>query len=595
MLKDAVFIAGPYSASETVRRNRAVGPVRCRAALIWGDAMTNALERRILMRLLDHVFENGAWPLISEFRHQDIDRRKEMDALERTRLIERAKGERYILAPLGLKALHADSRVEGVLDSIDAIALDLRYRCRASGGGEVAVDAEKLYDSGRRHRTEDKLALFYLVRSEFGRLSHRPDHEGFIASVAVDEMVLDVPPARLGLERLGLRRDAPSHPTWLAEVEPCVEILPAIPDCWTAVERSGNATHLWQREHRAKTARVQALLEFAKASLSTASCSEWLPQMVVEANRYRISQHVAEKAKLLALLESLRDLCRATLDGLLADKSHMEQKLAFLWCVDRLDRDPNRSGVSENGLELCATFDRDFVKNWVAWALRHRLVARHRITEDDDTAGLAPTDEGRTRLASFCTPKVDIDFIQSLGSESESPLERPRTDTWGHIKQEYRSTRSGLGKGLSFITDRRMKCAVLRDIASAVACLEHEQWKASTILAGGVVEAVLGELLDARYTSEQVRSEMRKQCPTKRAGGPTKLDEMIKVADGLHATSASVTKLLGAVRDWRNLVHIREEVKSRMTPDRNIATAAVGAIFILIRNLAQHRRLSPTA
>jgi len=140
---------------------------------------------------------------------------------------------------------------------------------------------------------------------------------------------------------------------------------------------------------------------------------------------------------------------------------------------------------------------------------------------------------------------------------------------------------------LEFVTDTALRRSVARDIDSLEALLQGEQWKAVTVVAGSVVEALLlARLLDAHNVAEAKAHEAAQAEAQKwNADEPMtgwSLSKMISVAEGIGLIDEDVATVCQGTRHFRNVIHPGKE-RAATPCDRATAFAAVAALESLIR------------
>ena len=142
---------------------------------------------------------------------------------------------------------------------------------------------------------------------------------------------------------------------------------------------------------------------------------------------------------------------------------------------------------------------------------------------------------------------------------------------------------------LSFITDADLRNDLRMDIDHAERALDGSEWKAATVLAGSVVEALLlwklGSLPPADVSGM-----------TKTLGLSVKPDlrwwhlpDYIEVAAKLPVTTPSIradtAALLRLVKDFRNLIHPGRAERLAKQCDRSTALTALAGIVAVVNDL----------
>ena len=134
----------------------------------------------------------------------------------------------------------------------------------------------------------------------------------------------------------------------------------------------------------------------------------------------------------------------------------------------------------------------------------------------------------------------------------------------------------------TFIRDRAIRVIVERDYGEAQRAYISECWKSVIVLCGGMIEAVLADLL--------IQNEkLAKSLPgAPKNGDITRWDlvDLIKIAVALKLVSAGVEKLSHSIREYRNLVHPGNEVRNNLRFDAEEARIALEVLNIVHRDLS---------
>lgn len=150
--------------------------------------------------------------------------------------------------------------------------------------------------------------------------------------------------------------------------------------------------------------------------------------------------------------------------------------------------------------------------------------------------------------------------IEVAMQDESSPVTEPRT--------------------FAFVQDADIRAIVERDFDEAQRALVSKCWKAAIILCGGIIEAILLDLLG--------RDEVRARSATKAPKTELlrwDLADLIGVSLELKLVSAGIEKLSQSVREFRNLVHPGREVRERIAFDAEEARIALEVVHILHREL----------
>lgn len=127
---------------------------------------------------------------------------------------------------------------------------------------------------------------------------------------------------------------------------------------------------------------------------------------------------------------------------------------------------------------------------------------------------------------------------------------------------------------LSYVADLRYRDQLLFDLAVASSALDNREWKASVVIAGSVVEALLlNALLDAGVAEPKLYK--------------MSFDDLIKESNKGALIDKSLTDQLQAVRDYRNLIHPGRAIRERETCTPGKAYAMFGALHLLDEQLSK--------
>jgi hypothetical protein len=103
------------------------------------------------------------------------------------------------------------------------------------------------------------------------------------------------------------------------------------------------------------------------------------------------------------------------------------------------------------------------------------------------------------------------------------------------------------------------------------------------ILSGGAIEAILLDLLLNNPGAQEAQSAPKGKPDLSRWD----LNDLIKVAIELELVTGTVEKLSHPVRDYRNLVHPGNELRSKLAVDREEARIAIEVLNSLHRDLSK--------
>lgn len=138
-------------------------------------------------------------------------------------------------------------------------------------------------------------------------------------------------------------------------------------------------------------------------------------------------------------------------------------------------------------------------------------------------------------------------------------------------------------KDFTFVTDQAIRSILERDYQEIQRAFIAKCWKSVIILTGGAVEAILTDLLLTHNSQAKSSSKAPKSVDIRKWS----LNDLIEVAVDLKLVSAGIEKLSHSLREYRNLIHPGNEVRSNLVFDAEEAKIALEVLNIL------HRDLSP--
>lgn len=128
-----------------------------------------------------------------------------------------------------------------------------------------------------------------------------------------------------------------------------------------------------------------------------------------------------------------------------------------------------------------------------------------------------------------------------------------------------------------------MQKIIERDYLEIQRAFVAKCWKSVIILSGGAIEAILTDVLMANERSAKSASK----APNKPDIRKWDLADLINVSVELEFVEVGVDKLSHSVREYRNLIHPGNELRSQLTFDEEEAKISL-EVFHMI-----HRDLSP--
>lgn len=190
--------------------------------------------------------------------------------------------------------------------------------------------------------------------------------------------------------------------------------------------------------------------------------------------------------------------------------------------------------------------------------------------------------------------KFDDVYVHSLGVKAEvyTQLEEIALRSWRGPSASVRQ--------LPFISDAALRAIAERDLVSLGNIRKCEETKACLILAGGVVEATLLDVIrrnlhGSKQAAQSVKAARAATDPRWKgfeASQPHKWDfrQLIAVCgpQGLRVLSDRTERVADAVRDYRNLVHPDDEIKETqsgpiLTSEADVAAGLMEQVLEQVR------------
>lgn len=136
-------------------------------------------------------------------------------------------------------------------------------------------------------------------------------------------------------------------------------------------------------------------------------------------------------------------------------------------------------------------------------------------------------------------------------------------------------------KSFAFIQEKALRDIIERDFEEVQRCFIAKCWKSVIVLCGGLIEAILTDLLIQNPSATSASSAPKNSDVTK-----WDLADLIKVSVELKLVSASVEKLSSPIREYRNLVHPGNELRNKLDFGPEEARIALEVLNIVHRELS---------
>ncbi|MBI2159628.1 MAG: hypothetical protein HYU25_04420 [Candidatus Rokubacteria bacterium] len=135
--------------------------------------------------------------------------------------------------------------------------------------------------------------------------------------------------------------------------------------------------------------------------------------------------------------------------------------------------------------------------------------------------------------------------------------------------------------GLEFVDDDEYRRRLREDIAGAESSFEDGQFKASTVLAGSVVEALVLFQIQRR-PNRDVDAAIGELKLVAKALEERALGDLLRIARSLRLFSDEALRAAELAKDFRNLIHPGREQRKALTCTRGTARGALAAMDLLI-------------
>jgi hypothetical protein len=170
-----------------------------------------------------------------------------------------------------------------------------------------------------------------------------------------------------------------------------------------------------------------------------------------------------------------------------------------------------------------------------------------------------------------------------MGLPGVGKIDNPITSVDRCLKQCPDETPSPAAQELLFITDPSLRDSLRIDISATNRALHNGEWKAATVLAGSVIEALLlWALLQQSPAAVTGAASMLK---LKDAPLDWHLPQYIRVAEHLKIIESATVTAASLAKDFRNLIHPGRAQRTGQTCNRGTAMSAVAALELVVEDL----------
>lgn len=190
------------------------------------------------------------------------------------------------------------------------------------------------------------------------------------------------------------------------------------------------------------------------------------------------------------------------------------------------------------------------------------------------------TEAIRAVLAMWHAGNRSVSLVPLVGKNGWNPVTFVRRHLDG-LPDEGPGTRSA---DLGFVADQTLRDSLAADILSVDSLVDSGAWKAATVLAGSVAEALLLDAL-LQTESEALNAGANLKKPPRRDIREWHLFELIEVARALQIVDESTASQCALAKDFRNFIHPGRSLRLAQVCDRGTAFAGVAAVEHVIRDL----------
>lgn len=143
-------------------------------------------------------------------------------------------------------------------------------------------------------------------------------------------------------------------------------------------------------------------------------------------------------------------------------------------------------------------------------------------------------------------------------------------------------------EGLEFIADEKYRESLRVDLSAVNNALSTGQWKAATVLAGSLTEALLLWALEERNSKEEIlKTNVTEEQYNDIQGW--KFDRYVGVAKNVKIITHDAAELANRARRYRNLIHPGKSKRRNEICNRETAFVATAAVDRVIRKLSENR------
>lgn len=143
-----------------------------------------------------------------------------------------------------------------------------------------------------------------------------------------------------------------------------------------------------------------------------------------------------------------------------------------------------------------------------------------------------------------------------------------------------------------FIEQEGLRNKLKRDYDELRIVLKHAASKSIMVLCGGILEALLIDALsiekeDAKFAYYQKYLEAKDKNQKPPDLEKWQFYQLIEIAAQRKIISADVRKISHIIKDYRNLIHLKAEIRDKLSVDKNVATSVVHLLLKAIDDISR--------
>jgi hypothetical protein len=144
----------------------------------------------------------------------------------------------------------------------------------------------------------------------------------------------------------------------------------------------------------------------------------------------------------------------------------------------------------------------------------------------------------------------------------------------------------------TFVTDSVLKRVIQRDYEELKKVYDIGAFKSVMVLSGGILEALLIEALSveegkAKFDHYQKYLESKDKNAKPPDIEKWQFYQLIEIAAQRKIISEDVKKISFVIKDYRNLIHLKAEIRDKLSVDKNVASSVVHLLLKAIDDVSK--------